>query len=53
VLLRPSRKEDVTHTIPAVGVADPDLHYFGKLDPDPYKSEIWIRVCMKVYIQEH
>ncbi len=28
-------------------IADPDPHVFGKLDPDPHKSEKWIRIHIK------
>jgi hypothetical protein len=31
--------------------ADPDPHYFGKLDPDPHLSESWIRIRIRIKVK--
>jgi hypothetical protein len=33
-------------------IVDPDLHYCGKLDPDPHSVKSWILIRIKVKIQE-
>jgi hypothetical protein len=40
------------HYLFSAGVADPDPHHFGKPDPDPHWSESWIRIGIRVKIQE-